>query len=823
MPQASLFHYQGKCLRSDLKCTACDLANNQKLQTNCMSGTGPSGATFMFCGFAPASLDDSIGRPLTGHNGEQLQGLLAAAGFSSQRDCFFTNCVKCSPFDTKLKLKHWKACKSHFLKELQEIKPKVIVALGAQAFGWLTGFTGVAKFYRKSFPCVLDESYPVIPIRQPAQLNHCKEHSERQALENSMIQDLQWLKQHVSAIVAKNNPSLLDLDYKTIHTHEQALELFAELEKHPVLGMDFETTSLFPQPEDNILAVGFSWGPKIGRALPLFARGGLTTRFWEDGYVEREIIPRLQKLFAEKEVFGHNLIQFDQKWSRSKLGVHKLNIKFDTQIAHYLLDEERGTHRLEQVAVVYAGMKKWKKDFTAEDTLQLCEYLCKDVDAVSRLRPVFEGLMTKGEKWLMDNLLVPLAHELFETEYAGVHLSEPAIKKLEDLLTEKIDASEKELLGHPAVQKFSFLHREPFDSESPDHARVIMQEYLGLAQFKKTDGGKYSTDKEALEYHADNDFVAMLRENRRLRKLRGTYCYQLKNAMRDGIVHTTYAVHGTVTGRPSSSEPALMNIPKEDTVARVLEDGTMIKKMFLPDPGQIMLQADLNQAELRVLGSISGDKQLCGIFLRGEDAHTSTAAIVYEIPMDQVTKAQRGCVKPINFGIPYGMSEEGLIKKFVAEGGTEDDAKNFLATHKRKFSDVWKYMADQETLVRRTKKQTTFFGRSRRYAIIDNRTLRQAYNFPIQCYASELTLFSLVRIAKAAREMKLRCRTILTVYDSIAWSVAPEHFWQLAQLAHHVMTTIHFPWMKVPMAIDLEAGWNWGELAKVDIKNRKIA
>lgn len=265
-----------------------------------------------------------------------------------------------------------------------------------------------------------------------------------------------------------------------------------------------------------------------------------------------------------------------------------------------------------------------------------------------------------------------------------------------------------------------------------------------------------------------------------------------------------------------------MNIPREDTVAKVLDDGALIKKLFLPDPGDILLQADFNQAELRCLGSISGDRQLCGIYLRGEDAHTATAAIVYEIPLDQVTKAQRNCVKPINFGIPYGMSEQGLIAAFVEKGGTEKEAQDFLNTHKRKFFDVWRYMEDQAHQVRTYRKQTTYFGRSRRYVQIDNRALRQAYNFPIQSYASDLTLLCLVRIAKSMRAMNLKARTLLTVYDSIAWSVAPEHFWQLADLVHHVMSTIHFPWMKVPMAADLEAGWNWGELNKVDLKSRTI-
>lgn len=786
-----------------------------------MEGTGPLNPRYMFVGFAPGDEDDTIGESFTGKNGRDLRELLATTGISAKRECYFTNCLKCALHGKKPKLPHWKKCSKIFAEELRRVNPTVIVALGAQAFAWLTGVGGATKFYRRSFPCVLDDRYPVFPLRQPAQLWHA-DPEERTNLKSSMIQDLQWLKQHVTNMLTQANPLPVDVDYRTIRTHEEVLQLFAELEKHQCLGFDLETTSLFPDAHEQILAAGFSWAPRQGVALPLHAKGILTPFYWEDGYVEREIYPRLKKVLREKEVFGHNLIQFDQKWTRAKLGIQNLNIKTDTQLLHFCIDEERGTHDLEQIGVAYGGMKKWKKEFNTEDTSQLCTYLCKDVDALSRLRPVFEGMLTPGERWLHDNILIPLAFELFEAEYAGIRISDKAITNLEQELTEKIVRSEEGLRRHQCVVSFMLQTGHAFNSESSDHVRAIMKDYLQLKKFKDTDGGLYSTDKESLAHHKDNPFVGDLQENRRLRKLRSTYCDQIKGEIRKGRVHTGFKVHGTVTGRPASSNPNLLNIPREDTAGKVLDDGSSIKKMFLPDDGQILLQADFSQAELRVLASISGDPQLIGIYTRGEDAHTSTAAIVHEIPLEQVTKAQRNCVKPINFGIPYGMSEEGLIQKFVEAGGTEAEARNFLATHKKKFAKVWKYMEDQATQVKRFKKQTTYFGRSRRYLQIDNRALRQAYNFPIQSLASDLTLLSLIRIAKGIRELKLKARTVLTVYDSISWSVAPEHFWQLADLAQHVMSTIQFPWMKVPMAADLEAGWSWGDLEKVDLKTRQI-
>jgi DNA polymerase-1 len=255
----------------------------------------------------------------------------------------------------------------------------------------------------------------------------------------------------------------------------------------------------------------------------------------------------------------------------------------------------------------------------------------------------------------------------------------------------------------------------------------------------------------------------------------------------------------------------------------VLEDANAIKKIFAARPGYVLMQADYSQAELRTLASCSLDPALIDIYDRGLDAHTATAAKVYGIDLDAVTKAMRSNAKTVNFGIVYGMSWESLLQKFVSAGNTEDQARAFYDGHKKTFSKVWRWLDKQEEIIRRVGEQTTFFGRTRRYSEIDNHAIRQAYNFPIQSLASDLTLLSLVRCAKALRARKLPARVCLTVHDSIIFEIKMEAFWEVAQLVHDIMSGIHFDWMRVPMTVDMEVGLNWGQLKAVDMNTLTIA
>lgn len=822
MPQFSLFAVQGNELKQGFACTACALHQNPDLKTNCMKSAGSLRPRFLFIGHSPGREDDRIGSPMTGENGRIFRDLLRDAGYFKE-EVHFTNCLKCCTHDKNGTKTHWNSCKQHFYGELNSLDPEVVVAVGADAVKWITGHSGVTKLARKGLPIEGATNRVAYPIQQPAALLHA-EGEEKFALRQRMVDELRWIRGEALAgrigRVVRN-----DNDYQICRTPQDVDSLFEELETRDDFAIDLETSSLYPDEDEKILAIGFSWQDRQGVALPLYAPGIVTLNWWEEEYLESYILPKLRDILRRKKVFGHNLIQFDQKWCRAKLDVRNLNVDFDTQFCHYCLNEERGTHDLEQLALLHTDMAPWKRDFNTQDTEQLCLYLCKDVDATFRLKGILYPQLSERQRWLFHELLIPLAKELFEVEWNGVAVDDNALAELSALLQSEIDKETAILRSDKFVRLFEIAENCQLDHDSPDQLRLLFDKYLKWPMIKKTDGGKYSTDKEVLAHYADQPVAASILKIRQRTTLKNNFCQQLRNEARHGRIHTSYKPHGTVTGRLASSNPNLQNMPREATAEKVFgaDAGNPIKRIFAAGPGNCFIEADFAQAELRVLASISKDKNLIGIYQRGEDVHTATAASVYNIPLSQVTKEQRNLAKPVNFGIVYGMTIDGLIKKFEQGGSTARVAEQFLAAHKKSFPAVWSWMDEQERLVRLQRYQETYFGRRRRYAEIDNAAIRQAYNFPIQSLASDLTLISIIRISRALRQLNLPGAVALTVYDSITCECPIENMWQVAEVMRHVMTTIHFDWMLVEMGADLKAGLNWGDLKEIDVLNRKIA
>jgi DNA polymerase-1 len=822
MAQYSLFHMQGGKLVTGLKCTRCALAADPRLKTNCMPGSGNANSpTYMFVGIAPGGEDDSIGAVMTGSGGKQLKQLLSEAGFNLA-ECYFTNCLKCSLFGESPKEAHWKGCRVNFEEELLRVNPTVVVAVGGQAVTWLTGYKGVNKLRRKLLPLDKHPQYSVYPIRQPAALFH-QTGQDLVSLRISMINDLRELRE----LVAKNRIDRdrdLNVDYRTAVTPQDVEEIFEELEQYNELAFDFETTSLRkPTDSDRLVAVGFSFGEGVGRAIPLDAKGVNSLKWWEDGYLHNYLMPKVADFLRRKKVWGHNAIKYDQQWSRAKLGIQNLNFVYDTLLASYIIDENPGTHSLETLAMVHTSMTPWKSEFTLEDTTKLCGYLCKDVDATYRLRSLFRGKNDQLQDWLLYELLMPLSQELFEMEWHGVRIDTKALENLREYCQSKVDLEYSNLRSFREVRSFEITHNREFNVESHDDVRVMLRDYLQLKKIKQTDSGTYSTDKEVLEHYKHIPIVQSIMTIRQIKKLNGTYVVGMGDVIVDGKIHTSYSPARTVTGRLASSDPNLQNLPREDTAGKVLEDANAIKKAFVASDGYVLMQADYSQAELRTLASVSKDRNLIDIYRQGLDAHTATAARIYKIPLEEVSKAQRNSAKIVNFGIVYGMSWESLLKKFVSAGNTEEQAQAFYSGHKSTFSGVWSWLAEQERIIKKFGEQRTPFGRTRHYTEIDDAAIRQAYNFPIQSMASDLTLVSLVRCARALRKLALPARPVLTVHDSIIFEIKIEVFWEVARLVNHIMSSIHFDWMLVPMTVDMEAGYSWGDLRSIDLENQKIA
>ncbi len=851
-PEADLFFLgEGGEILTDRKCSSCNLCKNPNLKTCCMEGTGSEEATFLFAGHSAGKEDDEIGQAFTGSNGRLLRELLEQSSWDLE-DVYFTNAIKCALLGEKPRDSYWKRCKGHFRNELERVKPKAIVSFGATSLKWLTGFSGPRRFRRRGLPCVLDPRIVVYPFEQAIALKHLEGHEYYKA-RALFISDLKWL------LTKKIGGTLhlvddVQLDYKHAQTIEDVRAFLDEFPEGTEVYCDLENGtpelegSLFPYPGHRIVAVGFSNRPGHARTIPFQARGVASLRFWTEEE-EAQIHEWLGEFWRTHSFVGHNFVQYDQKWLCDRWDLDHVEINFEPMLAAHLLDEERGGHGLQDLAIRYTKMNPWKSEFTVRDITRCQKYLAKDLDAGSRVYPIIKEKLNDAQMWLHTNVQVPLAHEARRMEQRGVMIDVEAMEKLGKHLEERIAEEEKEIYAYTEVKAWQLHNGKRFNPESTHHLRDLLENYFKLPKIKATGTGLYSTDREVLEYYEDKcPFVGNILRRRRSSKLKGTYVGNIRERVEEhgSIVHYSIKLHGTVTGRPSFENPNVGNIPRADTAERAgIEDPKLVKAMFIPRPGRCFLQIDVQQAELRTLAMYSRDENLSETYRQGLDAHSATAAKAYGVPLEEVTKSQRSNAKRINFGVVFGKQEESLILDFVTaqrdleranarkenrepdftremEAKATSEAQAFLAAHKRAHPDVWRWMREQETQIRRYGYQETFFGRRRHYHKIDHAAIRQSYNFPIQSTAAEFLHVGLIRSSKILRKLNLDAYPVLTVYDSVVYSCTFANMWEVAEIGRDVLENLGFPFMSVPFKVDLEAGLSWGNLHPVCLETKQV-
>lgn len=844
MAQTSLFNLIGDTVLQQ-KCTSCDLCNNLGLTTNCMSGVGPANVDLMFVGKAPGNEDDGLGKPMTGANGRLFHTLLQEAGIDSDR-VYITNCLKCAPYDQELKDKYFKACKVHLKREIEEIKPKAIVAVGAEALNWLTGESGIKNLRKHGLPCEVDDQLLVFPIWQPAQLWHATSDAQRERLRAEMIEDLMWLRRRAeNGELGRQDEA--PVDYRTAKTIQDVRDFVAEILTAEWVYADLECCdSAFQKgvlhPDDGVIeAVGFSYGPKHARAIPYIAPGKYTPLYWtEEEFAEiKELI---RQVWMQKKLVGANFIKFDQKWIEKEWGIKHLDIVFDTQLASYILEPARKMHGLDSLSRTYTDMAPWKKMFTPSDISKLCYYLCKDVDATARVTPELHKRLTPLQHGLLRDLYIPLVHTLKDMEVEGVKISEESLQELDQHLKARMAEVVDKMRAIPEVQAFEFAENTTLNPNADRQIGKILGDYMHLPLPKTSSGKQYSVAKGTLEAFQHVPLVQLVGEFSKLEKLHGTYCSGIQARLRKGKIHTSFKTT-PLTGRLASEDPNLQNLPRKETAGKVLKDANAIKKLFVAEDGYVLLEADYSQAELRTLAMYSKDKNLIQIYLEDRDAHAATAAKVYGIDESEVTEEQRNLAKPVNFGIIYGRHEsticdqmaeamvemwkKGKIHKdrtetWVRNKGIQE-GREFCAGHRREFPDVWRWMAAQEAQIRAHGFQETLLGWRRYWEYIDDAAIREAYNNPIQSTASHITLTALHTLGKLFLDLGVDARPLLTVHDSIVFKIHASIFWETVDLIRAVMQTKFFPFMIVPMKADFKCGLSWGSMKKVDVDKRLIA
>ncbi|MDB5313513.1 MAG: polA 2 [Gemmataceae bacterium] len=604
-------------------------------------------------------------------------------------------------------------------------------------------------------------------------------------------------------------------DYKLVDT-QQAFDAFlTELKQQTRITFDLETTSLDPLRAET---VGYAFAWKAAEAHYVAVRGPA-----EDKTLDPDaVLTALKPMFEDPAVAKVNQnIKYDLLVLAAQ-GVRVANVAGDPMIAHYLLHAGERSHNLDELTRKYLGHEnipisdligKGKKQITMAQvrTGRVKDYACEDADTALRLAGLLEpDLEKEGLRKLYDEVELPLVDVLAELEFNGVRLDVPFLKKLGAEMEAQLAGIETEIHA---------LAGKDFNIASPKQLREILFDEMKLPVQKRTDTtGDPSTDQESLERLAalGHALPKKIIEHRQIAKLKGTYVDALPAIVnpKTGRVHTSFNQTVASTGRLSSSDPNLQNIP-----ART-EQGRQIRQAFLPPDGWLLLTADYSQVELRLLAHFSGDEALRTAFAEDRDVHASVAAQIFKVPEADVTSAQRRVAKTVNFGVLYGMSGTGLA---VRLGIDKKEADRFIDEYFARYPKVLEYQQKLLANCRQTGTVGTLLGRRRtfdREAIRPrssyqqrNGAEREAINMEIQGSAADLMKLAMLGVFHRLKDGKFKAKMLLTVHDELVFEVPPDEIATVAGLVREEMTTAMK--LDVPLKVDVAAGKNWLDVEDV--------
>jgi DNA polymerase-1 len=598
-------------------------------------------------------------------------------------------------------------------------------------------------------------------------------------------------------------------DYRAVLDARELGDLIARLKAATIFAIDTETTSRDPMRAE---LVGLSFAVQADQAfyIPCGHRYLGAPRQLERGFVLQELKPLLEDPRLRK--VGQN-IKYDGM-VLARHGIALEGVVFDTMLASYLLDPSKRAHNLDQIALDFLGHKtiafgdlvgkrRGVPTFAEVPLDAAVPYACEDADMTRMAYEVLAGRLEEvGLTELMVTVELPLVPVLMRMEMRGVAVDINRLHELSKSFEHQLEALEGGIYG---------LAGERFNINSSQQLGTIFFEKLNLPVQKKTKKKTaYSTDVDVLTTLAKlHELPAMILKHRTLTKLKSTYADALIDLVHPetGRIHTSYHQTVTATGRLSSSDPNLQNIPIRT------DEGLQIRQAFVPHPGWRLLSADYSQIELRILAHCAEDEALSQAFRDGEDIHTRTASEVFQVEPRRVSPELRRQAKAINFGIIYGMSAFGLSRQLEI---SQKMAKTYIDHYFARHPGVKRFLDRTIEEARRTRRTSTLLGRIRLLPDINssNPVIRQAaertaINTPIQGSAADLIKVAMIRIDAALGQEGFKAAMLLTVHDELVFEVPPDEVAAVTRLVQKIMEGV---WeLKVPLKVNATTGSNWAE------------
>lgn len=595
----------------------------------------------------------------------------------------------------------------------------------------------------------------------------------------------------------------LNCNYQLVDNEEKLSQLLQNIVTQSVLSLDTETTSTDPIRAE-LVGMSFSYAENQAFYVPVPA----------DRSEAQKIVDRFRPVFENREIMkvGQN-IKYDML-VLANYGVQLQGPLFDTMVAHYVLQPEL-RHNMDYLAEIYLNYQtihieeligpKGKNQGNMRDLppASVYEYACEDADVTLKLKNKLEKELDENNvRKLFEEIEMPLIPVLAYMERNGVRIDTEALKETSRHFTLRMKQIEEEVYQLAGTE---------FNIASPKQVGEVLFNRLKIVEkAKKTKTGQYVTSEEVLEsLRGKHEVVGKILEHRGLKKLLGTYIDALPQLINPetGRIHTSFNQTVTATGRLSSSNPNLQNIPIRN------EDGKEIRKAFIPDDGCIFFSADYSQIELRIMAHLSGDPHMIEAFQKGQDIHAATAAKIYKVPLEEVTREQRSKAKTANFGIIYGISVFGLAERLNVD---RKEAKELIDGYFENYPHVKEYMDESIRIARERGYIETIFKRKRylpdinsRNAVVRGYAERNAINAPIQGSAADIIKVAMVRIYQRFLKEGIQSKMILQVHDELNFSVLPEEQEKVKQIVIEEMESAYK--MKAPLLADSGWGQNWLE------------